>query len=39
MPGCYDALSAKLIEREGINVGFMSGFAVSSLDLECQTQV
>ena len=33
MPGCYDALSAKLIEREGINVGFMSGFAVSSTRL------
>ena len=33
MPGCFDALSAKLIEREGINVGFMSGFAVSSTRL------
>jgi 2-methylisocitrate lyase-like PEP mutase family enzyme len=33
MPGCYDALSAKLIEREGLNVGFMSGFAVSSTRL------
>ena len=33
MPGCYDALSAKLIEREGMNVGFMSGFAVSSTRL------
>ena len=33
MPGCYDALSAKLIEREGLNVGFMSGFAVSSTKL------
>jgi 2-methylisocitrate lyase-like PEP mutase family enzyme len=30
MPGCYDALSAKLIEREDLNAGFMSGFAVSS---------
>ena len=29
MPGCFDALSAKLIEREGIEVGFMSGFSVS----------
>ena len=33
MPGCYDALSAKLIEREELNVGFMSGFAVSSTKL------
>ena len=33
MPGCYDALSAKLIEREKLNVGFMSGFAVSSTRL------
>ena len=24
MPGCFDALSAKLIEREGLKVGFMS---------------
>jgi len=33
MPGCFDALSAKLIEREGFNVGFMSGFSVSSTRL------
>ena len=33
MPGCYDALSAKLIEKEELNVGFMSGFAVSSTRL------
>jgi len=33
MPGCYDALSAKLIEREKLNAGFMSGFAVSSTKL------
>lgn len=33
MPGCYDALSAKLIERAGIPVGFMSGFCVSSTRL------
>ncbi len=33
MPGCFDALSAKLIEREGIEVGFMSGFCVSSTKL------
>ena len=29
MPCCYDALSAKLIERAGFPVTFMSGFAVS----------
>ena len=33
MPGCYDALTAKMIEREGLNVGFMSGFCVSSTKL------
>ena len=33
VPGCYDALSAKLIEREKLNAGFMSGFAVSSTRL------
>ena len=33
MPGCYDSLSAKLIEKEGLGVGFMSGFAVSSTRL------
>ena len=33
MPGCYDALSAKLIEKEELNAGFMSGFAVSSTKL------
>ena len=33
MPGCFDALSAKLIERAGIEVGFMSGFSVSSTKL------
>ncbi len=33
MPGCYDALSAKLIERAGIKAGFMSGFCVSSTKL------
>jgi 2-methylisocitrate lyase-like PEP mutase family enzyme len=33
MPGCYDALSAKLIEKEGLDVGFMSGFCVSSTKL------
>ena len=29
-PGCYDALSARLIERAGFPVAFMSGFAVSA---------
>ena len=33
MPGCYDALSAKLIEKEELNAGFMSGFSVSSTKL------
>ena len=33
MPGCFDSLSAKLIEREGLQVGFMSGFSVSSTRL------
>jgi len=30
MPGCYDALSAKLIVAAGYEVAFMSGFAVSA---------
>ncbi len=30
VPGCYDALSAKLIERAGFPAAFMSGFAVSA---------
>lgn len=29
MPGCHDAISAKLIEATGFETGFMSGFAVS----------
>lgn len=29
MPGCHDALSARLIEEAGFETGFMSGFAVS----------
>ena len=33
MPGCFDSLSAKLIEKEGLDVGFMSGFCVSSTRL------
>lgn len=30
MPACYDALSARLIERAGFQASFMSGFAVSA---------
>ncbi len=30
MPCCYDALTAKLIERAGFQLTFMSGFAVSA---------
>jgi len=33
MPGCHDALSAKLIERAGFEAAFMSGFAVSAARL------
>jgi len=33
MPGCQDAMSAKLIEQAGFDVGFMSGFAVSGARL------
>ena len=33
MPGCFDALSAVLIEQAGFSVGFMSGFAVSGSQL------
>lgn len=33
MPGCHDAMSAKLIEQAGFSVGFMSGFAVSGARL------
>lgn len=29
MPGCHDAMSARLIEEAGFEIGFMSGFAVS----------
>ena len=29
IPACFDALSAKLIEQEGFDVTFMSGFAAS----------
>ena len=30
MPGCHDALSAKLVADAGFNVTFMSGFAVAA---------
>lgn len=33
MPGCYDALSAKLVEQAGFPTAFMSGFAVSAARL------
>jgi 2-methylisocitrate lyase-like PEP mutase family enzyme len=33
MPGCYDALSAKLAAQAGFKITFMSGFAVSAARL------
>jgi len=33
MPGCHDAMSARLIEEAGFEIGFMSGFAVSGARL------
>ncbi|MBL6947335.1 MAG: isocitrate lyase/PEP mutase family protein [Rhodospirillales bacterium] len=30
LPGCYDALTARLIERAGYKAAFMGGFAVSA---------
>ena len=30
LPGCFDALSARLIERAGFKAAFMGGFAVSA---------
>ena len=30
MPSCFDGLSAKLIEQEGFDLSFMSGFAASA---------
>ncbi len=33
MPGCFDALSAKLVAEAGFTVTFMSGFAVSAARL------
>jgi len=33
MPGCHDAISARLIREAGFEVGFMSGFTVSGARL------
>ena len=33
MPCCFDALSARLVERAGFRLSFMSGFAVSAARL------
>ena len=33
MPGCHDAMSARLIQETGYELGFMSGFAVSAARL------
>ena len=33
MPGCHDAMSARLVEEAGFEVAFMSGFAVSAARL------
>lgn len=33
MPGCYDAMSARLVDEAGFDVAFMSGFAVSAARL------
>ena len=33
MPGCHDAISARIIEEAGFELGFMSGFAVSAARL------
>ncbi|XP_057852942.1 carboxyvinyl-carboxyphosphonate phosphorylmutase, chloroplastic isoform X2 [Cryptomeria japonica] len=30
MPGCYDALSAIIVERTGFSAGFISGYAVAA---------
>ncbi|CAK7346859.1 unnamed protein product [Dovyalis caffra] len=30
MPGCYDALSAAIVEKTGFSAGFVSGYAVSA---------
>ena len=33
MPSCFDGLSAKMIEQEGFDLSFMSGFAASAARL------
>jgi 2-methylisocitrate lyase-like PEP mutase family enzyme len=33
LPGCHDAMSARLIEEAGFELGFMSGFGVSAARL------
>ncbi len=33
MPCCFDALSARLIERAGFEISFMSGFSTSAAKL------
>ena len=33
MPGCHDAISGRLVEEAGFELGFMSGFAVSAARL------
>ncbi|KAJ0025714.1 hypothetical protein Pint_08023 [Pistacia integerrima] len=30
MPGCYDALSAAIVEKSGFHAGFISGYALSA---------
>lgn len=30
MPGCYDALSASIVEKSGFQAGFISGYALSA---------
>lgn len=30
MPGCYDALSAAILEKTGFDAGFISGYAMSA---------
>ena len=38
MPGCHDAMSARLIQEAGFELGFMSGFAVSAAASACRTR-
>ncbi|XVF64423.1 hypothetical protein PTKIN_Ptkin09bG0168200 [Pterospermum kingtungense] len=33
MPGCYDALSAAIVQQAGFNAGFISGYALPPLSL------